>query len=131
MVIPKGLKKSTPDTIPDKYRDFRIWSGYNLIESLKGEGQLNPNIGSYYNNDWVIEPGQTRWFALFELGEKTQRVLIKVLKGEEEKFFEYFKKYSYEEIYNMKEAILLFKSTKREDCRGIEYLNINKWFQED
>lgn len=129
VIMPSGAKRMESDSLVNKYRDFKQEYGYDAIESLREKGQLDPNIGYWNGRKWVIEPGQTRWFALCELGKKVQRVLIKVLKNEEEQFFKYFKKYSYREICNIEEAIPLFKNTKWEDHRGFGYLRRRGWLE--
>jgi hypothetical protein len=82
-----------------------IWSkrtGQSIIESIKAEGQRYANVCYKQSTGrWIVEPGQTRWLAMYYLGLKTQRVVVCVRDHEMKEFQEKFCGYINSEITDL------------------------------
>ena len=78
------------------------WStrtGKDIIETIREEGQNYPNICHKDSNDqWIVEPGQTRWLAIYHLGLPHQKVVVCVRDHELDEFEERFGAYTHSEI---------------------------------
>ena len=87
-----------------KIRDNN-WSrrtGQRIIESIKTDGQRYANVCYKQSNGrWIIEPGQTRWLAMYHLGIRTQRVVACVRDHEMSEFKKKFNGYNNSEITNL------------------------------
>lgn len=59
-----------------KFGEHQKEFGIDIVADLQSRGQLNPNIARWNSEMWAIEPGQSRWFAMRQLGIKTQKVLF-------------------------------------------------------
>ena len=96
-----------------KFNDFaQVYNGRDVIKSMEEEGQLNPGIG-YWNpsgEEWVVEPGQTRWQASYVLGWPTMRLLVKATE-EEMEHFHLLEHIEHTEITSREEVEKLFGET--------------------
>lgn len=75
-----------------------IWSVKNkkcILESIQNDGQLHANVCylQYPKQQWIVEPGQTRWLALYHLKMQAQKVIVCVQDVELEKFKTHFSLY--------------------------------------
>jgi hypothetical protein len=131
------LKLSSLDKHPEylddahtssKFADWKHTYGEDILDSIKEKGQLDPNIGTWSGDAWVVEPGQSRWLALFKLGKKTQKVLVKVEEGNENNF-KLLSKYEHTEVESIDAAKAFFKNTTEESHTGIGYLIRRGWFK--
>lgn len=64
------------------------WSMANkidMVDSIKTKGQMVPNvvnsvepatIGTFIGPSWCVEPGQSRWLAMYHLGLATQKAIV-------------------------------------------------------
>jgi len=114
--------------IASKFADWKHTYNEDIIDSIKSKGQLDPNIGTWSGTAWVVEPGQSRWLALYKLGKKTQRVLVKV-EEENEVNFEVLSKYEHTQIKNLEDAKPIFNNTTENSHTGIGYLIRRGWFE--
>jgi len=91
-----------------KIRDNN-WSrrtGQSIIESIKTDGQRYANVCYKQSNGrWIVEPGQTRWLAMYYLGMPTQKVVVCVKENEVEEFEQKFGSYNNIEITNLSEYL--------------------------
>ena len=91
---------------------FKYWKeswGDDIFESIKSKGQINPCIGMFANNIWKVEPGQSRWFAMWDLGIKTFKIVVLVRDIDD---FSYYKKFNSREILKDEELKELFLDDK-------------------
>lgn len=102
---------ATPDAQTKQVKLQRMgWQklyGVQLPRSLTLHGQLNPCHVSWYPKyeQWLIEPGQTRWWAMKELGFDTFRVLLKVDERPHP-----FSRHDCTELHTMTEVMPLYQS---------------------
>ena len=91
-----------------KIRDNN-WSrrtGQSIIESIKTDGQRYANVCYKQSNGrWIVEPGQTRWLAMYYLGMPTQKVVVCVKENEVEEFEQKFGSYNNIEITDLSEYL--------------------------
>ena len=126
-----------------KFGDANSNYGDDILESIRKYGQLDPSFGTYKETSdkwskelgkwttvnsgkWVIEPGQTRWMALYKLKRPTQRVLVRV-REEDEPFFHMLGDSEHREIKTMEEAFPLFTDKNNLPNKGYYYLKRKKW----
>lgn len=64
--------------IKENRAQWRQQYGDDVLHSLETLGQLNPCIITYWPKleQWLISPGQTRWYAMRELGWKTFKAVL-------------------------------------------------------
>ena len=134
------------DSMKVKFNDAKAQYGDDILESIRKYGQLDPSFGTYYETSdkwdaelgkwitvesgkWVIEPGQTRWMALYKLKRPTQRVLVKI-REEDEPYFHMISDSEHREIKTIEEAAPLFKDKNNLPGKGYGYLKRKKkeWF---
>ena len=132
-VITLSSLPSHPEYLKDeninvKFNDWKQTYNEDILESISSKGQLDPNIGRWSGIEWVVEPGQSRWLALYKLGKTTQRILVRV-EEKDEKYFHLLSKYEHREIKDMEEAAPLFKNTTIESHTGLGYLRRKDWFK--
>ena len=103
-----------------------------ILQSLKNEGQLDPLIVTWNGKEWVIEPGQGRWFCLYYLNIDTTFLLVKVEENEEQElaFKNHFKDYKYQEIHTYDEVVKIFKHSTIHSHTGLGYFRRRGWFME-
>ena len=81
------------------------WStktGQSIIESIKTEGQKYANVCyKQSESQWIVEPGQTRWLAMYYLGLPHQKVVVCVRDHELDEFQEKFGTYINSEITDL------------------------------
>jgi hypothetical protein len=104
-----------------KFADWQQTYGKDIIQELKQNGQLDPNICRWNGTMWAIEPGQSRWFALRELGVKYQKALVLV----DNPPFN-FENY---EIKNRQDAEEIFLNSKWMDHHGLGYLRRRRYLK--
>jgi len=99
------ILEEPPRGFNHKIRD-NIWSRrtkQSIIESIKTEGQRYANVcyRQDYRQQWIVEPGQTRWLAMYHLGIKTQKVVVCVRDHEMSEFKNKFGGYINSEITDL------------------------------
>ena len=118
-----------------KFGDANSNYGDDILESIRKHGQLDASFGTYNKTSdkwskelgkWVIEPGQTRWMALYKLKRPTQKVLV-LVKDEDEPFFHMLGNSEHREIKTMEEAFPLFTDKNNLPNKGYYYLKRKKW----
>ena len=126
-----------------KFNDANSNYGDDILESIRTHGQLDPSFGTYKETSdqwskelgkwttvnsgkWVIEPGQTRWIALYKLKRLTQKVLV-LVKDEDEPFFHMISDSEHREIKTIEEAAPLFTDKNNLPGKGLGYLKRKKW----
>lgn len=106
-----------------------IWEreyGVDLRQSLKLHGQLNPCLVKWWSahSQWLIEPGQARWFAMDDLGFETFKILLKV----EEHQANPFPDHAHDQLHTMNEVVDLYTSGKKVKNRiDMNWFRANKW----
>ena len=117
-----------------KFNDVNSNYGGNILESIKKYGQLDPSFGRCTISEtegihWVVEPGQTRWMALYKLKRPTQKILVKV-RDEDEPYFHMISDSEHKEIKTMEEAAPLFTDKNNLPSKGYGYLKRKRrqWF---
>jgi len=121
-----------------KFNDANQNYGGDIFESIRKYGQLDPSFGRYKNRSrpdeiggkWVVEPGQTRWMALYKLKRPTQRILV-LVRDEDEQHFHLLSNDEHREIKTLEEAFSLFKDKNNLPNKGYFYLKRKRkeWFK--
>lgn len=100
------------------------------LPSIKEHGQLDPLIVKHNGEEWIIEPGQSRWFILHYLGEKHTFMLVKVdTEKAADDFEKVFAVFEHKEIKTMEEAKETFGLLHSHHHKGIGYLKRKNWFK--
>ncbi len=76
-VEPAVVRLGKPPAIMNYRQVWETRYGGSVLLSLKEHGQLNPCIISRYPGHWFVEPGQTRLFAMRELGWPTYKAIVR------------------------------------------------------
>ena len=107
---------------------LEAWNSVIKQTSDKWDAELGKWI-TVESGKWVIEPGQTRWMALYKLKRPTQRVLVKI-REEDEPYFHMISDSEHREIKTIEEAAPLFKDKNNLPGKGYGYLKRKKkeWF---
>ena len=113
--------------ISAKFADWTYTYNDDILKSIDDKGQLDPNIGTWNGTHWVVEPGQSRWLALYKLGKKTQKALVKV-EPKDEEHFSMLDDYEHIEVDSLDAASPLFNNTTIESHTGLGYLRRRGWF---
>ena len=92
----------------------------SIIESIKTEGQKYANV-CYKQSEsrWIVEPGQTRWLAMYYLGLPHQKVVVCVRDHELDEFQEKFGAYINSEITDL--SSYLFSDHVNLVLKGVTY----------
>lgn len=75
----------------------------SIIESIKTDGQRYANVcyRQDYQQQWIVEPGQTRWLAMYYLKMSTQKVVVCVKDDEMQEFKQRFSSFINSEITDL------------------------------
>ena len=98
----------------------------DIRQSLKLHGQLNPCLVTWYPklSQWLVEPGQARWFAMDDLGFETFKVLLKV----DTHLINPFSEHEHRQLHTMDEVVDLYTSGKKVKNRiDMNWFRANKW----
>ncbi len=122
-----SLEVATPSNMPEhldvKFDDWKQIYGMDILPEIKKNGQLDPNFVRWNGRAWVIEPGQSRWLALNELGIHHQKIIVLA----DEPPFDY----ENWEIKNKKDAEKVFLHSKWNDHHGLGYIRRRKYLVDD
>lgn len=101
---------------------FETWESVykkDIFHEIEKNGVIDPLICLYENGRWRIEPGQTRWLALWYMGYETQKVIAMVRDCDD---FTDFLKFNPTEITCDQTLYQLFTDSKDKLHVGYDYI---------
>jgi hypothetical protein len=117
----KMIVKDPPNGFGHMFK-MNSWSkrnGTDFIQSIRESGQLDPSICAFRSTTqkWTVEPGQTRWLALYHIGFPTQKLIVCVEDEYQENFDKHFQKYEKRELTSMSQIEELFTDPIANDLK--------------
>jgi len=109
-----------PNWFKPKFKDWKRQYKKCILKDIKKNGQLNPNVVLWDGRTWRVEPGQSRWMAMYKLNIPIQKI-IAIVTEDSEKYFYLISNYVHKEIKNRTDLENCFLDTKWEDHHGLGF----------
>lgn len=132
---PAGITMDSPKLLDPKFavtkfKDWKIQHKKNILQEISKNGQLDPNVVLWDGNSWRIEPGQTRWIAMYKLNISTQK-MIAIVEDNSQQYFNILEEYEHTQITTKQDLEACFLFSKWEDHHGLGFFRrrYSKYFE--
>jgi len=126
---PAGITMDSPELLDSywldvKFRDWKRTYKKNILHEISKNGQLDPNV-VLWEGAWRIEPGQTKWIAMYKLNIPTQKIIAIVDDNADsdntQQYFNILEEYEHTQITTKQDLEACFLFSKWEDHHGLGF----------